>query len=179
MHREREHLRDVLENRRSAVALMHVQIDDHSALNTSLLAQLRNGHGNIVHHAESFGVIGERMVGAAGKVRGDPFAERDACREQRSAGGEPRAQPQCIRPRQAESPLFRARQSRPIELGEVLARVDERERIEIDGFRNQKVAAGDEPFPKHDFLQNLGFGNREGMAGRQGDGVAGVIDALH
>ncbi len=58
----------VREDRRGAVALMHVEVDDQHAFDAVLGLHRARGDGGVVEHAEAFAEIAMRMVRAAGQV---------------------------------------------------------------------------------------------------------------
>ena len=158
---------------------MYVEIDDDRALNEAFGTQSRDGDRDIVDHAKPFPMIGERVVRASGEIAGQSALERGTRRLQRSAGGQTRAPPELLRPRQTEAPLFRRRKSRELELVEIGARVDERSGLDIDGLGLENVAGceqtvGHEPIPQEQIL-----GHRKRVRRRQDNPVTLVITTLH
>jgi hypothetical protein len=107
MHGKREDRIDVLENRRRAVTLMHVEIDDGCALDEPFGTQSRDGDRDIVEHAKSL-PHDPRTHGACLRRDYRPGRLSSAARAalQRSAGGETRATPKLVRPWQTEAPLL-------------------------------------------------------------------------
>jgi len=87
VHRERENLVIILEYGRGAVALMDVEIDDGRPVNVALGPQLADRDGDIVEHAESFAMIGEGVMRAAGQVAPESVLERRTRRQQSSGRG--------------------------------------------------------------------------------------------
>ena len=88
MQRQRERHRIVGEQRRSAVALMHVEIDDQNVSRGALGKQDQRGDSDIVEGAEAGALRAPRMVAAAGGVAGNAVDERQPRRQHRTAGGE-------------------------------------------------------------------------------------------
>ena len=96
VHRKGKHLVVRFEDRRGAIALMDVEIDDGRPLDRALRLQLANGDGHIVEHAESLAMIGERMMSAAGQIAGEPVLERRTRRQQGTGRGKTRSLPKCL-----------------------------------------------------------------------------------
>src|SRR6516162_8898025 len=63
---------------RCSVAMMHVRVHDHGLSDGALGLQFADGHGHIVNRAESFSVVGVRMMKAAAQIRSEPVSERGA-----------------------------------------------------------------------------------------------------
>ena len=75
---EGEHGRIARQDRGGAVALVHVAVDDHHALDPALGLQGQRGDGAVVEHAVALAAVAERVVRAAGQVhaRRPPPARR-------------------------------------------------------------------------------------------------------
>ena len=183
VHRESKHRVDVLENRRCPVSLVHVQVDDQGALDGRIIPQPGNRDGHVVQDTKAFAVIREGMVRTPGEIPGKPGHERRARREQCPARCHPRAQPQRLRPRQTEPPLFCRRQSRRIQFAQVLARMHEPQGLEIERFGLQQItcrqhAFAQQPVLEQHRLRGRGCGARRGVCGH-GDLISRMITALH
>ena len=76
MNRKREDARVFGENRRRAVALMHVGIHHHRSLDRAFKLQPSNGDRNVVDHAESLAVIGARMMESTSDIRRPAVRQR-------------------------------------------------------------------------------------------------------
>ena len=68
VHREREHRRLVAEDRRGAVALVDVAVDDRGARDGAVAQQHAGGDRDVVEHAVALAAIAEGVVRAAGEV---------------------------------------------------------------------------------------------------------------
>ena len=72
---------------------MDVAIDNHGAMNFSVMLHLANGDGDVVDGAETFAVIRKGMVKSTAYVEADTFVESQAGRQ----GGAACRQPECAR----------------------------------------------------------------------------------
>src|SRR5947209_20023845 len=55
----------IAEDRRRTIALMHIAIHRHGALDGAIAQQPADGHRYIVNHAKAFAVVGKGMVKTA------------------------------------------------------------------------------------------------------------------
>ena len=65
---EREHRRVAGENRGRAVAVVHVAIHHHGALDGAIALHAADGHGDVVDGAEAFSMVRKRVVESAAQV---------------------------------------------------------------------------------------------------------------
>src|SRR5207342_420727 len=86
------------EDRRGAVALVHVAIDDGDARESRLGLQRARGDGGVIEDAEAFAAIAERVVRAAGEVGAPAARERLARRGEGGTTGAARALHHSLRP---------------------------------------------------------------------------------
>ena len=108
MDREGEHARVVGEDRRGAVALVHVEVDHQRAADQPLGQQQAGGDRHVVEHAEAGAEAGEGVMAAAGGVAGDAMLQRQPGGQHRAGHGAAAAQRQHRRERQAQ-PAHRRR----------------------------------------------------------------------
>src|SRR5215475_3690948 len=71
MDGEREDIRIVCKNFRSAIALMHVKVDHGSAVDEAPVAQELNGHGDIIEYAKTC-ALGAQSVVCSSAQRASP-----------------------------------------------------------------------------------------------------------
>src|SRR3974377_948859 len=71
----------------SAVALMHVAIDRHGALDELALLQAADGDSEVVQHTEAFAVIGVGVVKAAANADADSVSHGALSGKERPRGG--------------------------------------------------------------------------------------------
>ena len=91
---------------------------------------------------------------------------------------QPGALPERVRPGQAEPPLFRGRQPRGLQLVEVLARVHECQRLDVDRLGLENVGGHEHALGQELILEQGIFADRKGMTGRQRHLIARMITAL-
>src|SRR5438034_11173424 len=79
-----EHRRIATKDCRRSIAMMHVRVHDHGFFDGTPRLQFANGHGYVVNRAESFPVVGIRMMKTAAEIRSEPVSQRRSRRESRS-----------------------------------------------------------------------------------------------
>ena len=89
--REGEHPRIAGEDRRGAVALVHVEVHHQQLAHQAFGQQHPGGDRHIVEDAEAAAVVGEGVVGAAGQVAGQTVLQRQTGREHGAAHRQPAA----------------------------------------------------------------------------------------
>ena len=93
MHRERENVWIALEGRRRAVAVMHVEIDDHRPPDDPFPLEYADRDRHVVDETKPLAVIGEGVVKATPQMHRDPallVIDRQAPGERRAARRDPR-----------------------------------------------------------------------------------------
>jgi hypothetical protein len=70
MHAKGKHPVLVLKDSRSAVSLMHIQINDEYSFYRVVMKQITGSDGQVVEQAKSLSAISKGMVRAAGYVEG-------------------------------------------------------------------------------------------------------------
>src|SRR3974377_1827204 len=81
-------LAGVAKDNGSAVALMHVAINRHGALDELALLQATDGDSEVVQHTEAFAVIGVGVVKAAANADADSVSHGALSGKDRTAGVE-------------------------------------------------------------------------------------------
>src|SRR6266478_1539411 len=89
MDRQRKDRLVASENRRRTVPLMHVGIHYHRSFDRTVSLHLPDGHCDVMNHAESFAMIGIRMMKAAANICAKAIFESAPCGQNRTARGEP------------------------------------------------------------------------------------------
>src|SRR5437870_8610588 len=84
-----EHRRIATKDCRRSIAMMHVRVHDHGFFDGTPRLQFANGHGYVVNRAESFPVVGIRMMKTAAEIRSEPVSQRRSRRESRPARRQP------------------------------------------------------------------------------------------
>ena len=175
--REREH-RDVLrEDRRRAVALVHVAVEDRDALRPAFRLHRERGDGTVVEHAVALPAIAEGVVRAAGEVHPDAAFERRAARLDRGARRAPRTLDHLRRPRESDALHFRRRQ-RAVDDPLQVAAVVRAQQLDVGrGMRHRQRIASGEPRRVDERTQPRVLLHREAVSvGERQDEVIGVED---
>src|SRR5208283_3204751 len=76
------------EDKRRAVALVHIAVHRHRATDGSSFLEHADGHGEIVDHAKTFAVLRKSVVKTAAHVDANSIFECELCRQNGAAGVE-------------------------------------------------------------------------------------------
>ena len=139
MNREREDRFVPAKNRRRAIPVVHVRIDHHRALDRAIVLQSPDRHGHIVNHAETFAMIGTRMMESAADIRRPAISQRALSRENRSSRGQPARVHQFLRVRYFESRNFGLAQRSRLQLPNVFLSMDAQNIFIRCRLRRQKI----------------------------------------
>ncbi len=102
MNRKDEHGRIVCHDRCGAIALVHIEIQDRGATDSTLRLRGQRGYRTVVEHAVAFAVIAEGVMGAAAEDYGNAYFKRGATGFDSGAGRVPGSLDHLRRPRKAD-----------------------------------------------------------------------------
>ena len=84
--RQRVHRRIVGEDPARALTVVQVEVDDEDRAAEAAIAQVRDGHRDVVEQAEALATVGHGVVQAAAEVEEDaPVPQRETCSEDRAS----------------------------------------------------------------------------------------------
>src|SRR5262245_5096479 len=89
MDGEGKHRTVVAKNVRRAVAMMDVGVHDNRLFDDALRLETADGDSDVMNRAESFAVVGVRMMETSAQVAGKTIAKSQLAGENRTAGGQP------------------------------------------------------------------------------------------
>src|SRR5215470_10077786 len=89
MDGEGKHRTVVAKNVRRAVAMMDVGVHDDGLFYDALRLETADSDSDVMNRAESFAVVGVRMMETPAQVAGKAIAKSQLARENRTAGGQP------------------------------------------------------------------------------------------
>jgi len=179
VHRERKDVGVALEDRRRAVALVHVEVDDERAARPALPLQDADRHGHVVEHTESLAVIRERVMRAAREVGRDPVVDGCPGGVERALHCQPGATPQRGGPRHADPANLGGRQGPGRQVPEIRLAVDPPQVLERGLRRRAQVVAPHGAGPQQAFGQQWVLGHRERVHGRQRHEIVVVVGTVH
>lgn len=110
MQRHGDRFRGVVQDARSAVALVHVAIEDQHAVDPAAFQQVTADYRQVIENAKACRVIVMGMVGAARQMAGQAVLQCLLGGQDRTAHRSHRAPGQGFAPGQAEAPLVFAGQ---------------------------------------------------------------------
>ena len=167
------------EDGRGAVALVHVEIDDHRAIDEPLALQHPRRDGEVVEHAETVTVVGEGVVRAAGEVAAEAVAQRLAGGGHGAEDAGARAGDQPFAPGKAQPPQRRAVEGAREDGVEIVGRVGEEQRGAIHQPRLLQLVRGQHPFLEQPLAQQLVLGHGEAVPRRQRDLEVVAVERAH
>ena len=173
VQRQREHRRVVAEDRRRAIALVHIEIDHpdpQQAAGQRLQAvhlglhQARS-HRHIVENAVARAFLSRGVVGAARQLRGHALGQRGARGSDRGAHRPPAAHHHALAPGKADLALRRGRQRALRDRVDVVGRVHQRQFTIAGRIGLGRAKAG--AFGLHPVAQQFVLRHREAVRRRQ------------
>jgi hypothetical protein len=175
VERDGEHARVAGEDRRRAVALVDVEVDDDDPARRLRLQDAR-GDGDVVEDAVAAAAPRRRVMGAAGQIGGDAFDERGTRGRQRRADRAARALDHLLAPRKADRALLGRAQRPRCHGGDIRGVVDADQVGIADGLRLVSVEVGQ---GRDALAQEPVLGARKAVPGRQRQKVSVGVERLH
>src|SRR5258708_23790085 len=124
MDRKRKDIGVAAKNRRCAVAMVHVGIDDERLADRTIRLEAADADGHIVDGAESFAVIRMGVMESAAEIATKAVTQCRLRGEDRAAGSEPGGFNQLLRVWHLKPHLFAGGQGSGLQLAHPIFRVD-------------------------------------------------------
>ena len=140
VQRQRERVGVAGEDRRGAVAMVHVEVHDRDPAHLAARAQRPRGDGHVVHQAEALAVVGERVVEAAAERHRAAVDARAARGLQGGARGQPGGLDERARPGHLHPGVLGGREVAVLQLAHVVGGVDAPHVLVAGGTRRHEVA---------------------------------------
>ncbi len=175
MERDREDARVAGEDRRRAVALVHVEVDDDDA-QRRLGLEHAGGDRDVVEDAVAAAARGGGVVGAAGEVGGNALAKGSARRRNRRPDRAARALDHLLAPRKADRALLGRAERSARHRADIRGVVD---KGQLRVARRRGLARGEVGEGRDPLAQEPVFAARKGVADGQRQEVTIGVKRLH